>query len=136
MARHLKRASGAVERVAWSIESHRAGEIAPSGLVITSPATPGALAEMTMNPRGPRRADATPRGSPLERPIEPAASAPPIVFVIDDDESMRRALERLLRSDGLQVEALGAASDFIARPLPDRPACVVLDLRNPCRNKF
>jgi RNA polymerase sigma factor (sigma-70 family) len=56
---------------------------------------------------------------------------PPIVFVIDDDESMRRALERLLRSVGLQVETFSAASEFIGRPLPERPACVILDLRLP-----
>ena len=84
-----------------------------------------------MNPRG-RRSDAvTSRGSALDRSAEASAPVPPLVFVIDDDESMRRALERLLRSDGLQVETFSAASEFIARPLPDRPACVILDLRMP-----
>jgi RNA polymerase sigma factor (sigma-70 family) len=60
-----------------------------------------------------------------------APGAPPIVFVIDDDESVRRGLERLLRSVGLDVESFGSSRDFIARPLPDRPACIVLDLRLP-----
>jgi FixJ family two-component response regulator len=59
------------------------------------------------------------------------SGAPPVVFVIDDDDSVRRGLERLLRSVGLEVESFGSAREFIARPLPDRPACVVLDLRLP-----
>jgi len=72
----------------------------------------------------------------MPRPVssgrpDDAAAAPPIVFVIDDDESMRRALERLLRSVGLQVETFSAASEFVGRALPDRPACVILDLRLP-----
>jgi RNA polymerase sigma factor (sigma-70 family) len=81
------------------------------------------------NPRGPRSEGTVPRGGPVSR--LPESTMPPIVFVIDDDESMRRALERLLRSDGLHVETFSAASDFIGRPLPDRPACIVLDLRMP-----
>jgi FixJ family two-component response regulator len=56
---------------------------------------------------------------------------PPVVFVIDDDESVRRGLERLLRSVGLDVETFASAPEFIGQPLPDRPACVVLDLRLP-----
>jgi len=72
----------------------------------------------------------------MPRPVssgrpDDAAATPPIVFVIDDDESMRRALERLLRSVGLQVETFSAASEFVGRALPDRPACVILDLRLP-----
>jgi FixJ family two-component response regulator len=55
----------------------------------------------------------------------------PIVFVIDDDESVRRGLDRLLRSDGLDVECFASSREFVARPVPDRPACVVLDLRLP-----
>lgn len=83
------------------------------------------------NPRGQRPDAASPRAAASARTNEAAAAAPPIVFVIDDDESMRRALERLLRSVGLQVETFSAASDFIGRALPDRPACVILDLRLP-----
>jgi RNA polymerase sigma factor (sigma-70 family) len=83
------------------------------------------------NPRGPRPDTATPRAGASPRANDSASTAPPIVFVIDDDESMRRALERLLRSVGLQVETFSAASDFIGRTLPDRPACVILDLRLP-----
>ena len=55
----------------------------------------------------------------------------PIVFVIDDDDSVRRSLERLLRSVDLDVETYASAQDFLRRALPDRPSCVVLDLRLP-----
>jgi FixJ family two-component response regulator len=57
--------------------------------------------------------------------------ARPIVFVIDDDESVRRGLERLLRADDLDVECFASAKLFMTREMPDRPACVVLDLRLP-----
>ena len=69
-------------------------------------------------------------GAPARGP-ENSAAAPPIVFVIDDDDSVRRGLERLLRSVGLEVEAFASSREFIARVLPDLPACVVLDLRLP-----
>jgi FixJ family two-component response regulator len=52
----------------------------------------------------------------------------PIVLVIDDDDSVRSSLERLLRSVDLDVETFASAQDFVRRPMPDRPACVVLDL--------
>jgi RNA polymerase sigma factor (sigma-70 family) len=55
----------------------------------------------------------------------------PIVFVIDDDNSVRRSLKRLLRSVDLDVESFASAQDFLRKPMPDRPACVVLDLRLP-----
>ena len=54
-----------------------------------------------------------------------------LVFVIDDDELVRRALSRLLRSAGLQVQTFPSAKAFLdATPL-DRPACLVLDLQLP-----
>ena len=55
----------------------------------------------------------------------------PIVFVIDDDESVRRSLERVLRSVQLDVQTFGTAGGFLVQRLPDRPTCVVLDLRLP-----
>ena len=55
----------------------------------------------------------------------------PIVFVIDDDDSVRRSLERLLRSVDLDVQTFSSAREFTDLPVPDRPACVVLDLRLP-----
>jgi FixJ family two-component response regulator len=52
----------------------------------------------------------------------------PIVLVIDDDYSVRSSLERLIQSVGLDVETFASARDFLGKPMPDRPACVVLDL--------
>jgi FixJ family two-component response regulator len=54
-----------------------------------------------------------------------------VVLVIDDDPSVRKALGRLLRSAGLRVELFESAEEFLAYPLPDVPACAVLDVRMP-----
>jgi FixJ family two-component response regulator len=55
----------------------------------------------------------------------------PIVFAIDDDPSVRKALVRLLKSAGFRVEAFASAEEFLQQPLPDAPSCVVLDLCMP-----
>jgi FixJ family two-component response regulator len=55
----------------------------------------------------------------------------PIVYVIDDDESMRRGLTNLFESVGLRVEAFGSAPELLQKKLPDVPSCVVLDIRLP-----
>jgi FixJ family two-component response regulator len=60
---------------------------------------------------------------------EPAREA--IVFVIDDDLSMRRALTNLLQSVGLEVEAFGSASELLKNKLPEVASCLVLDIRLP-----
>jgi RNA polymerase sigma factor (sigma-70 family) len=57
--------------------------------------------------------------------------AAPIVFVVDDDASVRRALKRLIGSVGLQVEAFGSAQEFLEGRQPDVPSCLVLDIRLP-----
>jgi FixJ family two-component response regulator len=54
-----------------------------------------------------------------------------IVFVVDDDASVREALARLIRSAGLQVETFGSAEDFLTRPRAEAPSCLLLDLRLP-----
>jgi RNA polymerase sigma factor (sigma-70 family) len=54
-----------------------------------------------------------------------------IVFVVDDDASVREALKRLLRSVGLQVELFGSAQEFLQGKRPDVPSCLVLDIRLP-----
>ena len=54
-----------------------------------------------------------------------------IVFVVDDNLSVRRSTERLLRSAGLEVQTFASAEDFLKAPRPDRPACIVLDVRMP-----
>jgi FixJ family two-component response regulator len=58
-------------------------------------------------------------------------AAEPLVFVVDDDESMRRALGNLVRSVGLQAEVFSTAREFLLAKKPDRPACLVLDVRLP-----
>jgi RNA polymerase sigma factor (sigma-70 family) len=57
----------------------------------------------------------------------------PMVFVIDDDASVRDALKRLIRSMGLQVELFASAQDFMQRQRqrPEVPSCLVLDVRLP-----
>ena len=54
-----------------------------------------------------------------------------LVFVVDDDESVCRALARLFRSVGLSVETFRSAKEFLAHPVPDRPVCLILDIRLP-----
>lgn len=54
-----------------------------------------------------------------------------VVFVIDDDPSMRVAMKRLLEAVGYRVETYGTGQDFLKSELPDAPACVVLDVRLP-----
>jgi FixJ family two-component response regulator len=54
-----------------------------------------------------------------------------LVFVVDDDISSRRALGALIRTIGLESEAFPSAQAFLDHPLPDRPCCLVLDLRLP-----
>jgi FixJ family two-component response regulator len=55
----------------------------------------------------------------------------PIVFVIDDDPSVRGALVRLFRSVGLQAEAFSSAPELLQTKLPEVPSCLVLDVRLP-----
>ena len=55
----------------------------------------------------------------------------PIVYIVDDDDLLRKALERLISSVGLSVHTFATPTAFLAHPLPDRPACVVLDVRMP-----
>ena len=55
----------------------------------------------------------------------------PIVFVIDDDASLRNALTNLFRSVGLRAEVFGSAPELLQSKLPDVPSCLVLDVRLP-----
>ena len=54
-----------------------------------------------------------------------------MVFVIDDDESIREALKSLIRSVGLSVETFASAHEFLQSSRPDVPACLILDVRMP-----
>jgi FixJ family two-component response regulator len=67
----------------------------------------------------------------LKSSHEPASAKKPIVFVIDDDASMRRALTNLFQSVGLKVEVFGSASEILQSKLPDVASCLVLDIRLP-----
>ena len=55
----------------------------------------------------------------------------PIVFVVDDDSSVRKALQRLVQSVGMKVETFAGAREFLARLPYAGPACLVLDIRMP-----
>ena len=58
----------------------------------------------------------------------------PIVFVVDDDASVRRSLELLIRSQGWQAETFASAEEFLARPRALAPSCLVLDVGLPDLN--
>jgi FixJ family two-component response regulator len=71
----------------------------------------------------------------LKRPIPglppPRVNDAAVVCVIDDDDDIRKALERLLRSIGLAVKTFSSPQAFLAYPLADQPSCLVLDLQFP-----
>lgn len=60
--------------------------------------------------------------------------APAHVIVVDDDVGVREAVDGLLRSVGLKVSLFGSVADFLAAPLPERPRCLILDVRLPGRS--
>ena len=55
----------------------------------------------------------------------------PLIYVVDDDASVREALSSLIRSVGLRVEAFASAQEFLAHPQADAPSCLVLDVQLP-----
>src|SRR3954465_14261695 len=62
-------------------------------------------------------------------------SAPaPLVFVVDDDVSVRESLELLLRTAGWKPETFASAQEFLARSRPEVPCCLVLDVTLPGLN--
>jgi FixJ family two-component response regulator len=62
---------------------------------------------------------------------QPTSAREPIVFIVEDDESMRRALSNLVQSVELEVEVFGSASEMLQSKLPDVASCLVLDIRLP-----
>ena len=58
-------------------------------------------------------------------------SASSMVFVVDDDQSVREGLSSLIRSIGLDVETYASGHEYLQRPPPQSPACLVLDVRMP-----
>jgi FixJ family two-component response regulator len=79
------------------------------------------------SPHGDEAKGDAPRPAVGAREAEPE----PIVYVVDDDPSVRRALSRLIRSVGLLVETFATAQAFLDSPPRDQPACLVLDVRLP-----
>jgi len=61
----------------------------------------------------------------------PPEDEQPVVFVVDDDASMRATLSDVMRSVGLQVQTFASAREFMGNKLPDAPGCLVLDVRLP-----
>jgi FixJ family two-component response regulator len=55
----------------------------------------------------------------------------PIVFIVDDEEDMRLAMQRILKTVNLRAELFATAQDFLQRNIPDVPSCLVLDVRLP-----
>lgn len=55
----------------------------------------------------------------------------PIVYIVDDDRSVRESLEDLLASVSLRTRSFASVQDFLASPLVDAPGCLVLDVRMP-----
>jgi FixJ family two-component response regulator len=91
-----------------------ATERKPSGHALPRPKLRGCV--VTRSPTSPR---------------DIANQGEPIVFVVDDDSSMRGALKSLLGSVGLRVEMFGSAPGFLESRLPSVPSCLVLDIRLP-----
>jgi len=60
--------------------------------------------------------------------------AEPIVFIVDDDVSIRESLKHLLNCKGWQAEAFASATEFLAAPRPTVPSCLVLDVSMPGLN--
>ena len=61
-------------------------------------------------------------------------SATPIVFVVDDDVSVRESLEALIGTEGWRAECFASAQDFLARPPAQTPSCLILDVNLPDLN--
>jgi FixJ family two-component response regulator len=59
-----------------------------------------------------------------------------MVAIVDDEESIRRALKRLMISAGFRAQSFASGEEFLASLVADRPACVVLDLHMPVMSGF
>ena len=69
-----------------------------------------------------------PSAKPIGKPVNP------VVYVVDDDISVREALSSLIRSAGLRVETFSSAREFLGQKPTDAPSCLVLDVRLPDQN--
>src|SRR5712664_3370453 len=76
----------------------------------------------------------SPASAPGQSRSSPKSLATPIVFVVDDDISVRESLELLIRSEGWEPETFALAQEFLARPRALVPSCLVLDVSLPGLN--
>jgi FixJ family two-component response regulator len=83
-----------------------------------------------VNQRPKSSGDATAGNDPVKQGSDQPAGEP-MVFVIDDDVSVRRALINLFESVGLKVDAFGSAAELMKTRLPEVASCLVLDIRLP-----
>lgn len=60
--------------------------------------------------------------------------ATPLVFIVDDDISVRESLELLIQTEGWQTQTFASAEEFLARPRAGVPSCLVLDVNLPDLN--
>jgi FixJ family two-component response regulator len=60
----------------------------------------------------------------------------PVIYIVDDDESVRRALSRLLQSVGMRAKAFSSPAELLRHGHPGEPGCVLLDIRLPGMNGF
>lgn len=67
----------------------------------------------------------------LENSLTPITHPLPIIAVVDDDQSMRLALSRLLRGCSFAVSAYGSGEEFLSSLATSRPTCVILDIEMP-----
>jgi FixJ family two-component response regulator len=68
---------------------------------------------------------------PGVRPMIAQHDSQAVVFIVDDDASVREAMQRLFRSVGLRAEVFASASEFLRSKPADVPSCLVLDVRLP-----
>jgi FixJ family two-component response regulator len=68
---------------------------------------------------------------PPKSSTETASKKEPLVFIVEDDPSLQRALGNLFQSVGLEIEVFGSAADMLKSKLPDVASCLVLDVRLP-----
>ena len=67
----------------------------------------------------------------ISRSTSPEAAEEPVVFLVDDDQSLCEALRSLFRSVGYQVKIFGSSAELLESHFPDAPSCLVLDVRLP-----
>ncbi|PWC47538.1 response regulator transcription factor [Azospirillum sp. TSA6c] len=71
------------------------------------------------------------KAAPSPEPAPAPAKDDPLVLIVDDDAGMREAVVDLLQSVGIEGRAFGSTAELLAAAVPDRPGCLILDVRLP-----